>query len=178
MGGGAMAVQTRSGAIGAIASAAALRRFVFYFGFWIILIGVSPINLIVGLPTAAVAVWVSLRLQPPGDRSLSYGALAGIVLRLPWQSLFAGIDVARRAFDPRLPLSTGFVTFPSRLPPGPARDAFRALMSLQPGTLPVSAGEEGDILFHCLDTGEPVVAGLAAEEERFLRILGQESINA
>ncbi len=178
MGGGAMAVQTRSGAIGAIASAAGLRRFVFCFGFWFILIGVSPINLIVGLPTAAVAVWVSLRLLPPGDRSLSYGALAGLLLRLPWQSLVAGIDIARRAFDPRMPLRTGFVVFPSRLPPGSARDAFCALMSLQPGTLPVGAGEKDDILFHCLDTAQPVAAQLAAEEARFLRILGQEPRNA
>jgi multicomponent Na+:H+ antiporter subunit E len=51
-------------------------------------------------------------------------------------------------------------------------------MSLQPGTLPVSAGEEGEILFHCLDTGQPVMAGLAVEEERFLRALGQERRDA
>jgi multicomponent Na+:H+ antiporter subunit E len=176
--GGEMAAETRSFVVGAIASAAGIRRFVFYFGFWIILIGVSPVNLIVGLPAAAAAVWVSLQLLPPGGGGPSYGALSGILLRLPWQSLVAGIDVARRAFDPRMPLRTGFVAFPSQLPPGPARDAFRVLMSLQPGTLPVSAKEEGDILFHCLDTSQPVAEQLAAEEARYLRALGQEPRNA
>ena len=173
-----MAAKTDPGIIVEFASPVGLRRFLFFFGFWVILIGVSPANLIVGLPAAAAALWVSLQLLPPGDRRLSYGALAGILLRLPWQSLVAGIDVARRALDPRMPLRTGFVVFPSRLPPGSARDAFCALMSLQPGTLPVGAGEKDDILFHCLDTAQPVAAQLAAEEARFLRALGQERRDA
>jgi multicomponent Na+:H+ antiporter subunit E len=173
-----MAAKTDRGIIVEFASPVGLRRFLFFFGFWVILIGVSPVNLIVGLPAAAAAVWVSLLLLSPGDRRLSYRAIAGILLRLPWQSLVAGIDVARRALDPRLPLCTGFVAFPSRLPPGSARDAFCALMSLQPGTLPVGNRENGEILFHCLDTAQPVAVQLAEEEARFLRALGQEQRDA
>ena len=170
-----MAVKANSFAIGDRAIASGLRRFGLFLGFWLALIGFSQTDLAVGLPAAAAAVWVSLRLLPPSSGGrLSYGAIAVLVLRLPWQSLVAGIDVARRALDPRMPLRTGFVAFPTRLPRGPSRDAFRALMSLQPGTLPVSAEDNGDILFHCLDTTQPVAAQLAAEEARFLRILGQE----
>jgi multicomponent Na+:H+ antiporter subunit E len=85
----------------------------------------------------------------------------------------AGVDVACRAFDPRLPLAPGLVEHPTHLPPGLAREAFRAAMSLQPGALPVSAGRDGSIVFHCLDIEEPVAVHLAAEEARFRRILGK-----
>ena len=173
-----MAAKAKSSAVASLLCPAGLGRFLFFLAFWIILIGWSPSNLAIGIPTAAVTAWVSLQFLPPAERHPSYGAWAGIILRLPWQSLVAGIDVARRALDPRMPLRTGFVAFPSRLPPGPARDAFRALMSLQPGTLPVSAEDNGDILFHCLDTAQPVAAQLAAEEARFLRALGQERRDA
>jgi multicomponent Na+:H+ antiporter subunit E len=84
----------------------------------------------------------------------------------------AGIDVARRAFDPRLPLRPGFVTVPTRLPPGTPRDAFCAFASLQPGTLPVDTNEDGTLLVHCLDIGQPVAEQMVADEEGFARALG------
>jgi multicomponent Na+:H+ antiporter subunit E len=157
---------------------AVLGRFAAFLGFWLVLIGFSTTNLIVGFVAASAATWVSLQLLAAAPRQPSYSAMAWMLLCLPWQSLVAGIDVARRAFDPRMPLRTGFVAFPSRLPPGPARATFRALMSLQPGSLPVSTEDHGDILFHCLDTEQPVAAQLAAAEARFLRVLGQEGRNA
>jgi multicomponent Na+:H+ antiporter subunit E len=69
-------------------------------------------------------------------------------------------------------LQPGFVCYPTRLPPGPGRDAFRALVSLQPGTLPVSTAPDGDILVHCLDTREPVAGQLDAEERLFTQLVG------
>ena len=81
----------------------------------------------------------------------------------------AGVDVARRALDPRLPLRPGFVTYAPRLPPGSARDGFCALASLMPGTLPVGTNEDGTLLVHCLDIGQPAAAQLAAEEAVFMR---------
>ena len=56
------------------------------------------------------------------------------------QSIGAGIDVAWRALDPRLPLRPGFVVYPVSIPPGTARNVFTTLTSLLPGTVP--AGEE------------------------------------
>ena len=94
------------------------------------------------------------------------------MLRFPRQSLIAGIDVARRALDPRLPLCPGFVTVSPRLPPGTPRDAFYALASLMPGTLPADTNEDGTLLVHCLDTGQPVAAQIAADEELFAQALG------
>lgn len=163
---------------GRVAPAVMLGRLALCLGLWIALIGTGLTDLAIGAAAAVVAAWLSLRLLPPAGRAISWRALAGFALRLAWQSLVAGIDVARRAFDPRMPLRTGHVAFPTRLPAGPARDVFRAAMSLQPGALPVSAETDGPILFHCLDTTWPVLAQLAAEEARFLRALGAEPRDA
>lgn len=150
-------------------------RFTLFLLLWLVLIGPGWGNLAAGVPAAVLAAWVSLRLLPQTGRGLSLSALSATLARLPGQSLIAGVDVALRALSPAMPLRTGIVAYPTRIPPGPEREAFRALMSLQPGTLPVGEDEEGAILFHCLDLHQPVMNQLAAEEARFLRILGEHS---
>ncbi len=143
-----------------------------FLALWLVLAGVSPGD----LPAAAVAVvaatWVSLHLSPPTGPRMSLPHLAMLILRFPGQSLLAGIDVAMRAFDPRLPLNVDMIAYAPRLPKGPARDAFTAYASLMPGTVPVSAGTDEDILIHCLDVSQPVAAQMAREEDRFIRMLG------
>jgi len=141
--------------------------------FWLLLIGAAPGDLAAGVPTAAAAAWASVRLLPTGARRARFGALAAIALRLAGQALVAGLDVARRALSPRMPLRPGFVSHPLRLAPGPARDAFCALTSLLPGTVPSGTDERGALLVHCLDLDQPVAAQLAADEARFARALGE-----
>jgi multicomponent Na+:H+ antiporter subunit E len=86
----------------------------------------------------------------------------------------AGIDVARRALNPRLRLRPGFVKYPIRLRPSPARNAFLTLSSLLPGTLPTGLDEGGELLIHCLDIGQPAVAEMTAEELLLIRALAKE----
>jgi multicomponent Na+:H+ antiporter subunit E len=159
-------------------SAGAVLRALAFFVLWATLIGTSPLNLLVGLPAAAAATWASLSLLPAGRRPVSPAGVMLLLARVPYQSLVAGIDVARRALSPDMPLQPGFISYATRLPPGPAPNAFRALVSLQPGTLPVSIEADGDILVHCLDTREPVAAQLAAEENLFIRLVGDGSAGA
>jgi multicomponent Na+:H+ antiporter subunit E len=151
---------------------AALIRALGFFVLWLVLAGFSPGDLPAAVVAVAGATWTSLRLLPPGGSRLSPLGIARLALRFPRQSLTAGIDVARRAFDPRLPLRSGFVTVSPRLPPGTQRDAFCAFASLLPGTLPVDANDDGTLLIHCLDIGQPVVAQMAADEDVFARALG------
>jgi multicomponent Na+:H+ antiporter subunit E len=142
---------------------ASLLRAAGFLAFWLMLFGVNPTDLPMGALTAAAATWASLRLLPPGPWRLRPGALARLALRFLGQSIVAGADVVRRALDPRLPLRPGFVAFPVYFPPGAARNAFATLTSLLPGTVP--AGEEsGQLVYHCLDTDQPVSSQLAAEE--------------
>jgi multicomponent Na+:H+ antiporter subunit E len=83
--------------------------------------------------------------------------------------------VARRAFARDPGLRPGFVTCRSTIPAGLARDTACAVMSLQPGKLPVAVDEDGTLHIHCLDLGEPVAAQVAADEAAFRRILGREA---
>lgn len=150
----------------------AIARAVGFLVLWLVLAGFKPGD----FPAAAVAVagatWTSLRLLPPGGWRLSPLGIAKLALRFPRQSLIAGSDVARRALDPRMPLRPGFVAVPLRLSSSTAYDAFCALASLLPGTLPVDTNEDGTLLVHCLDTGQPVRAQMVADEEHFVRALG------
>ena len=139
------------------------------FALWVVLIG--PGHPVTGLFTAAAATWTSLRLLPPAPQRLRLAPLVALALQFLWLSVLAGWDVARRALDPRLPVCPGFIVYPVRLPPGPARNVFTTLTSLLPGTVP--AGEDGtSLLYHCLDTTQPVAAELAAEEAALGRVLG------
>jgi multicomponent Na+:H+ antiporter subunit E len=151
-----------------------LARAASFFGFWLILFGFSPGDLLVGALAAIAATWTSLHLLPPGHWSLHPVALTRLLLRFPLQSVAAGIDIARRALDPRMPLRPGFVVYQSRLPSGPTRSAFCTMMSLLPGTLPSGSDDSDGLVIHCLDIGQPVVEQLAAEEALFVRASGGE----
>jgi multicomponent Na+:H+ antiporter subunit E len=145
----------------------ALARAAALFALWIVLIrSVQPADLVVGVLTVTVATWASLRLLPPDAGRVKLGALATRLPRFLWQSVRAGIDVARRAFDPRLPLAPGFVKYRTGFPRGLARNTFATITSLVPGTVPADDGDDG-ILYHCLDTGQPVLDDLAVEERTY-----------
>jgi len=145
-------------------------RWLGYLALWVALIGIDPLDLVVGEFAAAVATWGSLRLLSPGTHPVRLAGLARLALRFLAQSVSAGIDVARRAFSPSLPLQPGFVQYRTGYPRGPARNAFASITSLLPGTLAVRDDEQG-ILYHCLDLNQPVAAELAAEEVAVSRAL-------
>jgi multicomponent Na+:H+ antiporter subunit E len=146
-------------------------RALLYFALWIVVDqSARPANLVVGLLASAAATWASLKLLPPASGRVRLGLLLLLLPRFLWQSLLAGTDVARRAFAPRLRLQPGFVDYPVELPRGSARNAFELIASLMPGS--VASGEtSGTITFHCLDTRQPVVEQLAAEERAYARAL-------
>jgi len=154
---------------------AIVRRAVAFLALWLILVGgPDPADRPAGIVALVAATWASLRLLPPGRARFSPVALARLVWRFARQSIVAGADVAWRALDPRLPLRPGFVIYPARLPPGPALSAFCALTSLAPGTLPAGPDDNGAIVVHCLDVGQPVASHLAADEQLLTRALGHE----
>jgi multicomponent Na+:H+ antiporter subunit E len=149
-------------------------RALLYFGVWIIVDQSSaPLNLLVGAFAGLAAGWASLKLLPPGRGRVRLGRLLALLPRFLWQSLVAGLDVARRAFALRLDLQPGFVDYRTQLPPGSARSAFELIASLMPGSVPSDEGPR-HIEFHCLDTRQPVAAQLAAEERVYAPALRGE----
>ena len=143
-----------------------------FLALWMALAGAAPADLPGGLVAVMAATLASLRLAPPGPLRLSPAALARLTLRVLTQSIVAGMDVAWRALDPRLPLRPGFITFSSCLRNGMALNTFCTLTSLAPGTLPAGPDGDGALVIHCLDTGQPVAAHLAADEQLLARALG------
>ena len=145
-----------------------------FLAFWLMIAGYNPSDLPIGLIAAAAATWTSLRLLPRVKVQLRLLSLATFTLHFLRQSVSSGVEVAWRAFNPRLPLNPGFVVYPCRLRTAGSRSAFCALSSLLPGTLPAGSDEEGALLIHCLDVGQPVAASLAAEETLFSRAIGHD----
>jgi multicomponent Na+:H+ antiporter subunit E len=150
----------------------AISRAAGFFGFWLVLTGADAGDLAVGLFAAVAATWASLRLMPAQQWSLRPIRLGKFVLHFLRQSIAAGTDVALRALDPRLSLRPGFVAYQAQLPPGTKRNAFCAIMSLLPGTLPCGPAEGNGLTIHCLDVTQQVVEQLAAEEALCMQALG------
>lgn len=151
---------------------AAVVRAAGFLGLWLVLAGVD----LADLPAAAVAVggatWVSLRLLPPAPGRLRPVALVRLAARFLQQSVVGGVDVAWRAFHPKLPLRPGLVVYPVRLRPGAAQNTFATLAGLVPGSTPVGPAEGGGLLIHCLDVDQFEISQLATEEALVARALG------
>lgn len=145
------------------ARAGTVRAFLFFVLWLVIDQSAKPANLIFGLAATAGATWTSLWLLPPDTGRVRLLALLLLLPRFLWNSLVAGVDVARRAFSPSLPLDPGFVDYPVSLPRGSARNVFELISSLLPGSVP-SDESEAVIEYHCLDVRQPVVEQLAVEE--------------
>lgn len=151
------------------APGALLARAGIFFVLWGILIG--PEHRLVGLAVAAAATAASLRLLLPAPHRPRLERVPAFALRFVWQSVVGGWDVARRVFDPQLPIRPGFVRYPVGFPPGSARNVFTVVTGLVPGTLPADEDAES-VTYHCLDVSQPVAAQLAAEDTALSRVLG------
>jgi multicomponent Na+:H+ antiporter subunit E len=150
------------------------RRATALLALWIALIGPAPADLAVGAFAVAVATWASLALIPPGPAAWRWGAVLAAIPTFLGKSVVASFDVARRALSPRLDVNPGFVTFPTTMPRGDRRNAFTTLTSLMPGAVPCYDAEDG-IVYHCLDVGQPVLAGIAEDEARFAGLLAERA---
>lgn len=150
---------------------ATVSRAACFLALWIVLMpSAKPADLLLGALATTLATWASLRLLEPDTGHLRFGALLALAPHFLWQSVLAGLDVARRAFDPRMPLAPGFVEYPVELPSGLTRNTFAAITSLLPGSVP--CGEtRGAMVYHCLDRRLPNVEQLKREERLFARAL-------
>ena len=149
----------------------ALLRGACFFILWLVLMqSLKLSDIAIGACATGVATWLSLRLLPPASGCLRFGSLLLLLPHFLWQSVLAGVDVARRAFTPSLPLQPGMVSCPLGFGPGLARNTFATITSLLPGT--VSCDQvDGALVYHCLDTDQPVVEQLWQEERLLARAL-------
>jgi multicomponent Na+:H+ antiporter subunit E len=151
----------------------ATSRAVGFFVLWIVLSDGAPGDFMPGIAAALVAAAISLRLLPPTGFRMRVLPLAELGVRFLGQSVTAGVDVARCALDPRLPINPGLLRYPVGLPRSAARNTFTMLASLLPGTVPIGPDERDQLLIHCLDLRQPVAKQFAAEEALLLRVIGR-----
>ncbi|MCP3176403.1 Na+/H+ antiporter subunit E [Desulfuromonas sp. KJ2020] len=125
-----------------------------------------------GLPVILLALGAGHLLAV--DRQKTW-TLAGLLSFLPfffYASLRGGLDVARRVYDPRLPISPAICEFSLHLPPGPARVFLANTISLLPGTCSVSLQAEGRLLVHALDDSRALEESLRRVERRVAALFG------
>lgn len=154
----------------------AIKRLAGFYLVWLVLTGAAGSGLLPGALVSAAAAFLSLKLLPSGRLRVKALRIAALAPTFAWRSIVGGADVAWRALHPRMPLRTGWLTYRTKLPPGPARVAFGSEVSLLPGSL--VAGTRGDtLLVHCLDRDQDVAGQLAREERRIAAALdpGRES---
>lgn len=115
---------------------------------WAVLSAGDPAGQVLGLIVVPATVWLSVALLPARN-PLKLWRLTGHAPRFLVGSVAGGVDVARRAFAPSMPLNPGWLRVPMQLGDG-ARVALGAELSLMPGTL--AAGSDGSVLLvHVLD---------------------------
>ncbi|WP_203566275.1 Na+/H+ antiporter subunit E [Aurantimonas aggregata] len=148
-------------------SVAAARRLVLFAALWFVLTDGEGAAL--GAVVVLAASWLSLRLLPT-TRPLRMSALLAIVPGFVWRSLLGGVDVARRALDPRLPLDPGWIEIPVDLTDG-GRVALGGELSLMPGTL-VAGSANGRLLVHVLDRQQDTVSAVRNEAMRMGKVAG------
>ncbi|MFO7955373.1 MAG: Na+/H+ antiporter subunit E [Thioalkalivibrio sp.] len=130
---------------------------------WWILAGSAALLEPLALLAILLAGGASLLLpagRPLPLRLRALPALLGLFLR---SSFVGGLDVARRALDPRLPIEPSFMTYRVDLAHGPPLTLFMAVISLLPGTLSIRL--EGRLLtLHVLDRDADTRAALITLE--------------
>ena len=146
---------------------AALARGALFFGIWLALTGAEPFGLPFGLLAALCATHASMRLLPPVPGTFVPSALPRLALTMLRQSFSAGWDVALRAFANPPRLTPGVIEVPLAIRPGHSRDAFRALASLAPGSLPLEDLPDGRLRLHALDVAMPLEKDIAETEAAF-----------
>ena len=145
----------------------ALARGALFFGLWLVLTGAEPLGLPFGLLAGFCATHASMRILPPGPGRIVLRALPRLALTMLRQSFSGGWDVALRAFARPPRLAPGVIEVPLAIPPGPSRDAFRALASLAPGSLPLEDLPDGRLRLHALDVAMPLEKDIAETEAAF-----------
>ncbi len=148
--------------------AAARRGLLFAFIWWVLAEG-SPYGWAFGLSVVVGVTYFSLRLLPPPEWRLNWLALPALLIYFLAQSILAGIDVAWRAFHPKLPIRPALIVRKLSLKPSAAQLLMTWTLSLLPGTVSVRL-HEGDLEIHIIDENAAVNTVLDKLEQHIGRL--------
>lgn len=117
------------------------------------------------LAITLAATLLSLALLPPPPWRLRWRAVPGFLGFFLREMFLGGVDVARRALQPSMPLSPGYLTYRPRLESDAARLFMTWTVGLLPGTASVQL-QRRSLEVHVLDTRLPVEETLTMLEQR------------
>jgi multicomponent Na+:H+ antiporter subunit E len=153
----------------------ALQTFVLLLLVWLALDGVRAIA--VGVGFAAIGAAIGSWLVPGEPYRWRPLRLVMFLLYFIRASFRGGVDVARRALHPRLPVAPGYLDYRCGLPAGLPRTAFVGIVSLLPGSLSVAMDEDGRLRVHML-TLDADDTGLAELEAQLRRLFSLDAADA
>ena len=140
--------------------------------------GGGAVDILPGIIATMAAMALSLVLVPPRRDRLRLVPLGEYAVRFLGQSVVAGVDVARRAVDPRLPINPGYVQVSVA---AAARAGAKYLYDADEPPSGYGADRvrrtHDALVVHCLDVTQPVAAQLAAEEALLMRIIDKNPGN-
>ena len=148
-------------------------RIIIYTGTWWVLANGAADAWPVGIPAILAAIYIDFILFRPENTRWSMGGLIAFILFFLKSSIYSGMDVVRRTYDPRLPLDPAMIEYPLALTSSAARTLFICTVSLLPGTLS-TAIEGHKLVIHALDVGRPVEHELNIIENRVASVFKHE----
>ena len=148
-------------------------RLLFFASVWLVLAGQETLSWFVGLPAVFLATALSLFLAGPAF----FLSVRGFLRFFPYflgQSFVSGLDVMIRVCSPGPRIDPGFLTYTTRLAPGPAQTFFANVISLLPGTLSAEL-RENQLTIHCLDCSGSALEQVQEMESRVAYLFCQFS---
>lgn len=148
-----------------------LSRAMIFALLWVALSGAAVDGWAYGAAAVTAATWFSLHLYPgdqPRVRAWRAAAFAPVLLA---RGFLGGLDVARRALDPRLPVRPGWMRLRLRQGFAPANVLLGGVMSILPGSL-AAGPDEGTMNVHMLNAEIDASESLAREERRIHWLFG------
>lgn len=144
-----------------------LTRLAIFAVLWVVLTGGAADALPYGAVTVLAAAGLSLWLYAADLPQVAVWRVVRFLPRFLMQGVLGGLDVARRAVDPRLPMTPGWVDLPLSSRHDAANVLLGGVVSILPGTL--AAGPGGDVMeVHALNLPGLAPAELKADERRIL----------
>lgn len=154
---------------GRIPLAAIISRLTTFAVLWWALTEGDTYNLWFGAAIVVLATGASLVLLPVTRmRPWHLLTLTPFFIR---ESVSGGVDVARRAFAPDMPVDPAIVEIPVRLPEGPSRVFLATLLNLTPGTVSVEL-LPGSLRIHLLNQVTPIEERIREIEKHAARLFG------
>ena len=154
-----------------------LNRLAIFGALWVVLTGGGVDSLAYGAAAVAVATVLSLLIYPVDRPGVVVWRAAAILPRFLVQSVVGGLDVARRALDPRLPVAPGWVELPLASRQVEANVLLGGVVSILPGTLAAGPGDgDGAMALHVLNLPSFASADFHSEEQRVLGLFGPRVI--